>query len=765
MSDQVSPEFRHILCADARFTTPDALNDQCWELGFGTCEPSALSLSTTFGLRVNRMHLFPQFHFEKTTVSDPGSFHKYPSIELVSTNFASIFFSPFPDIDVNLKIWVPSSQLIMGTIYCSNTSATITDIGIDWLVQLSPMAGGNPMKFTELGINTVLAGESSGVAPVFFITGGPQPSSTAYPGLGAWLLLLPGTVRQHTWVLASTSSLEASFLQARQYSAYNLENEQIKVEMADKRDRVHIDTADTDLNRRIRASQNRALQFIMPPVASVKHKTCMNKRDTETGSYPKPEILGVYPEWSGQTLTDLLLIFQSLLPASPRLTRELIDNLLDAQHPDGSIDYRVNVNHVSTGFNSLPLLASLVWELYAYLQDSNWLSGVFPRLTAFVDSWVRLGENGEVSIRELDHPAQLDFQTAGAESEELLADFWVKLKSSRNHFLSALLVQELGSLLNIARSVQDDAAAEKYTFIRAKLIDTLGELRDEKFPAFQYMDKVSGEHLVGKVLCQFKHNHVYKPRSRITSPGCLYLKLNAGTHIPPSFACEITGAAAGGPACLVITPEHMVRVGCWGVAITDQAFTEIESITIRNLPDSGYGIIGQADLADVDSTQLLAQGIGEPPSRASDEVGDFLTPSGIRLYPQSSGGADLRLPRWIAVLIIEGLLKNRDFEQAEKVFDSVFAAKSILYNGSLPQTSRVKTPVDLFPVKLFLKMNGVTKLTESEITFSHRGMNSQPLTVQYRKIRINLKPEVAEILTTSGESFTLKNPVDQKIIL
>ena len=49
------------LSADTRLSNPDYANDQTWELSLKGGEPPALSIETSFGLRVRRMRYFPLF--------------------------------------------------------------------------------------------------------------------------------------------------------------------------------------------------------------------------------------------------------------------------------------------------------------------------------------------------------------------------------------------------------------------------------------------------------------------------------------------------------------------------------------------------------------------------------------------------------------------------------------------------------------------------------------------------------------------------------
>ena len=128
-----------VLCADIRFSLPDVLNDHCWEIGSGRHQPSALSASTTFGLRAIRMRAFLSFTLEEHTVQDPAHFFTAPEIRFLSTNFISFSFSPFQGIDVVYQLWVPASQMIAGELLCSNRTDSTKALKVDWLVQLSPL--------------------------------------------------------------------------------------------------------------------------------------------------------------------------------------------------------------------------------------------------------------------------------------------------------------------------------------------------------------------------------------------------------------------------------------------------------------------------------------------------------------------------------------------------------------------------------------------------------------------------------------------------
>lgn len=168
-----------ILASDIRFGKPDPINDQVWSISTETGKP--ISLSTTFGLRARRMLVFPEFHADSLSVKDTDRCTNDANLQFLSTNFAEINLSPFPYLDAQLKVWVPNSQMIVGQMTCINNSTGSRRIGMDWLVQLDPHPGGRPMTTTTMGINTILLGHTDNLFPVFYLTGGPEESSSVFP--------------------------------------------------------------------------------------------------------------------------------------------------------------------------------------------------------------------------------------------------------------------------------------------------------------------------------------------------------------------------------------------------------------------------------------------------------------------------------------------------------------------------------------------------------------------------------------------------------
>ena len=216
------------LAADARLSIPDYLNDHTWELTFNGGEPSSLALRTTFGLRAKAMRLFFRFSEGNKSVSDPSQFALPPTVRRFYPNFLIVDYSPLPNIDVSAEYWVPQSNAISGRVTVVNKSNATRKIRLELCALLTPIDG-QPMTATQMSMVNVLGGQTGGLFPVLFMTGGPAHGSGPHPSLFLDLELGPGATRQLTWTHAAADTLQASFDLARQVAARPWEAERARL--------------------------------------------------------------------------------------------------------------------------------------------------------------------------------------------------------------------------------------------------------------------------------------------------------------------------------------------------------------------------------------------------------------------------------------------------------------------------------------------------------------------------------------------------------
>jgi len=218
------------LAADARLEPTDYYDDHIWEMRIGGGDPSAVALHTTFGLRARSLRLFPIFHEEDQTVSEPERFARTPVLLHYYPNYLSLNFSPLPDIDVEIEYWVPLSKAVAGRLLLTNNGRFPRKIRLDWVAQLTPTEG-ERMSPAEIESAPLLRGQTGDLTPVVFLTGGPQAVSSPYPALQFDLELPTGGSHHLSWSQAALSKVEDSFELARNIASRQWEAENTRIEM------------------------------------------------------------------------------------------------------------------------------------------------------------------------------------------------------------------------------------------------------------------------------------------------------------------------------------------------------------------------------------------------------------------------------------------------------------------------------------------------------------------------------------------------------
>ncbi len=719
------------------------------------------------------MHVFPEFSIEDLVIRDPARFHTQPVVNFASACFVTTCFSPFPLLDVEFRVWVPDSQVLVGQVTCVNNSDLTRTFGVDWRIQLQPIKGGSPMKQSQNGLNTTLQGECTGLFPEFYLTGGAYPSISDLPGLGNKILLLPGARRQVTWALASLSSAESSKQLARQYSSSVLDVEQIKIEMADERSKVHIETSNPVLADVLERTQDRAYQLVMSPLRKHAYPTYISDRSPDTGNYHSEEILEIHPEWAGQTLTEVYLLAQILLPGRPEIVKGMLQNFLNCQQPDGRVDLRASPNHNITGHSSLPMLVTLVSDLHQYLDDPGWLAYIYPKLLAFLKTWLKWTDTGVLEISELTHPLQLGFSVEDHKDNLMLAGLWIKLKSSRNLFLPSLLYRETSELLQISRWIKRDEDREWLEKTREHLKLLISGLWSEKNGTYSTPDLSSGQEYPGVALASINSSGLPRLKNNIPSPGKLFIRIDHQDKLPANFCCQLSGFTSGIYQEVVIKAQDFQRVEACHVFVTQQAFTFIESMQIMNLPPDASGEIGMADLARRDVLNLLPIYAGIPSSAQANKllsnikIKDHLGCKGLTLDAHPGEADALTLPSYFASILVEGLVKFEKYNPANQVFKQHFLQQLMSANSD-SATTMVCSPrkvEEMVPLRLFLKLHGLMKLTNNEVVISHFDGKQEQVNVKYNKLELMLRHNITEIHMQSGDVIYLNQPGLNKIVL
>ena len=405
---------------------------------------------------------------------------------------------------------------------------------------LSPFPGGTIMTAMEYSINTILAGKSRNLEPVFLLTGAPRAGLSTNPGLGVTISLRPGLPRQFTWVLASLENREVSFYAARKYSASSLEAEQLKIEMTRKKRSLSIDTNDGKVNSIILQSQNRMEQLVLPPFGKFQHETFVQSRLVDHGYTNSRDASDSGPNWGIQTSIDAWMVSRILLPAHAVFIKGVLQNFIDQQAANGTVDMLTSWTGKHTGKLCTPLLASLALDLHQYLLDEEWLVLVFPSLLRNLQAWFqeKIHEN-ESGFPRWEHPLQLGFPASGSTEEAETQDWSTFVRTAESPALAALLYRECESLLKMAAIIRrgEDVAwvEEKAGQLKTQVVDCW----NEKNARFQNRDVDNQSSVKPGKTISYHRNGSFPIRDKRSSSSFTIIKVHLLNGIVHPFSIEI----------------------------------------------------------------------------------------------------------------------------------------------------------------------------------------------------------------------------------
>ena len=745
---------KQILAADHDLSKIDPVNDQIWQVSTGTGEPPALALESTYGLRAFNMRVFPRFQHNRISITDPNTYFEFPSILYSAPNFIHIHFSPFTFLDVNLRVWVPASQVVVGQVNLDLKTDQAEVLTMEWVAMLSPFTGGTPMTAMDYSINTILSGKSRNLEPVFFLTGAPRVGLSANPGLGVNISLRPGLPRQFTWVLASLENRDISFYAARKYSASLLEAEQLKIEMTRKKRSLTIDTKDENINSRIHQSQKRMEQLILPPFGKFQNESYVQSRLVDQGYSNSRDASDSGPNWGIQTSVDAWLVSRILLPAHAEFIKGLMQNFIDQQAANGIIDMLTSWTGKRTGKLSTPLLAGLAVDLHRCLQDEEWLALVYPSLLRSFQVWFQdqLHEN-ENGFPRWEHPLQLGFPGSSPHEEGETQDWSIFVQIAESPALAALLYRECESLLWMATSLghaEDAAWLEKKV---SQLKKQVTDCWDEKNSRFQNRDMVSHTSSKAGKPILYRRNGSFPIRDKRSSSGFTVTKvfLRDGTIHP--FSIEV--AVSKGKK-LTLSEKEFEWTGNYGINLLERRLENISAIKISGLMQGESVMINEPDFTCFDPTLILPFWAGT----ASPEQADSFFARHLDQI-ELLGESKERLPSYLKVMLIESLIRYKMEDEATRLFLAWYMDKGVLPEPA--STNGTESEVfmeyinlgDLIPMHTLLTLSGISCWGTNEITVENIYQHLGPINVQYGQTVLELGRNTCVIKHENGETSTI----------
>ncbi len=753
-----STDLRRILAADQRFGIVNPENDHVWELTTSRGEPPALALQTTLGLRANGLRVFPRFIQNQVVITDPRSFFQTPLIDFSASNFISLNYAPFQEIDVSQKAWVPDSQTLVCEVSLRNTSATIQQIRLEWVVLLKSFSTSSPMSPAQISVNTVLCGQSQNLYPVFFLTGGPQSNLSAYPSLGVEMVLMPNTSRKISWALASLESTEASFYSARKFTAHSLVNEQVRLQMLQKSENIDFCFEKKDWSSRIKRSQERVFQLLMPPFQNLGHTSVVHSRnpDERLTQGTTESQSGVTGEaWSN---LDLWLISRSLLPTQPQIVRELIQNLLDWQDEEGTIDVQISWNPKKTGLPAPPMAAALVRDIHKWLPDVLWLKQIYPALLRSVQVWFNQNNDADQDgIPQWRHAIQTGLlEACQTNSKELtLLQFFVE--HSEWPLLAALLLQECECLKQIAASIEMSGDLPWLENHISSLRAFLAESWNEPLGRFTLRERTTHLSPVAQVLCAVKQNGNLAIQDRKFELSPISIEITATRKQTDPVTLQLTGKRGRKTVRETLVMDRFSPVDGSAFNFTVSAFTTLAEIDVSGLKKDNQLVLSTMDYSIQFPDFLVPLWAGV----CSPAQAEKLIKNNLDQVAQNG----IFYPAHLKIMWVEALLAFDRKKEAADFFKAWFLSSP---TEDVSNYGRPSSPLELeqlTPILPLLELLGIEKLGEKELLLAGFNLHLPKVNVQYKLVTLTLEAHQTRVERLQGESVDINEPGRHRVRL
>ncbi len=502
-----------VIATDAALGSIDPLDDQIWEVTLGCGEPPALAIRTRYGMRVVEARYFPVFMRGSEMVIDPRDFHSPPEVNRSLPNYLEITCMPFEGLTVGLEYWVPGSKILAGRITIHNREPAAGRLEVDLVGQITPLGEGNSMLPETIDLNTVLVGESGGLVPVCFISGGCALGTSVFPGLSLQINPRSNKHQVFTWASATMADKSSSYHVARNNAFRGWDAEISRVESVNEGRLVEIYTGRDEWDAVLHSSQKTGFGLVFPWRGSTQPGFLQSR--TPQGGFSSLGD-GGYSAAGGdsQTTWESLYISKLLLPGGVDQVRGFLENLLERQHQDGRLDWSVGVKSLSGRMNAQPVLAQLALELQPYLAETDWLRGILPKLETFFLSWFD-------PLHDRDGDGFPEWRASGQSgwAEEDLP--WIDHLESPG--LAAILLKEAEAIHKLCENVGASFPGEINEKAQ-KLTSALLECWDENSGIFRYRDFETHLTSVGDVLLETEKEGSFQPKQRFSVPQRLVIK-------------------------------------------------------------------------------------------------------------------------------------------------------------------------------------------------------------------------------------------------
>jgi hypothetical protein len=680
------------IAADARLSSTDYLDDQCWELVLGKVDSPALVLQTRYGGRAGLASLIPMWTLDGRKIYEFQAYAQPPVITAFAPGYLRAEAGPMPSLHVQAEYWVMESHAVGGRFTLANSGSAPVRVGFDLVGFVASGGKEHPLRVETLPDGTVvlLLSKVGNLFPLALLEGGrsvPESSSR----LSKTLDLLPGGEISLRWVHAGRTNADESLTLARRWLS-----EDWSPHLARMLDAAHaipvIQTGDNDRDAAIAFSFQQLVQSFLRPTNSLPHASFVALRQPSRGFSPRGDGSDHLRAWAGQEPTLAYLTALGMASIHPHMAQGVVLNYLAVQEADGWVDWKPGLAGQRQGMMMLPLLARLTWGIFQYTEDAAFLQAALPGLLRAFDRWFQpdLDRDGD-GLPEWQSEVQTGYPFVPTFAISAPWGQHANINRIEAPDLAAYLLSEAISLREIAYFLRDEATEARISPHIDRLKTSLEALWQAQELRYTYVDRdthtcAPAEQVVENGRADEEHFLACK----LTTPNRLIVRVSGGLERAPQMLLTIDGLDRSGNA---ITETAETEAFIWthsrGVYTTDQVYSQVDRVKIDGLATVYALNIYTVDTTGLDISALLPLwSVGLSKERADQVVrlmidtAHFWRHSGVPMCSArdshydaggTNGSGGVR-PFWIT-LLGEGLIEYNFTETAAELVRRLLRAQ------------------------------------------------------------------------------------------
>lgn len=782
---QISPEgpLSLRIAADVRLTTPNYFDDQSWELSLEGGDPPALALQTTYGLRARSMRIFPSFRWGPARVMDPRQFTSPPVIQSVLPNYLRLTFKPFAGLEVSAEYWVPESHIVAGRFTVRNLESHEREARLHLHAILRPDEGANAIGEATIQGAYALSGRTASLAPVVFLSGGAVVEQAVYPAMSVRQELGPGESKSWIWAHAALRDQEDSFDEARSLTASAWDSEIARVELVNT-SLVDIETGDAAWDAVLAQAQKASIGCIVGPTRHLPHASFVINRSPDRGYSARGDGKDYDRQWDGQNAADAYLCLAQILPSEPDISAGVIRNFLAVQKPDGSIDWKPGLGGQRNGALSVPLLATLAWEIFLWNEERDFIEETFKPLLEFFEAWFthKHDQDGD-GFPEWDHTSHALLDNAASFVRWHRWGQGLDISKVETPNLASFLFRESCSLINMANLLQVEGVIPSLEAKRDHLREAVEASWSENTFSYHHVDRDQHCSVPGERLGQGKGEFTVELERLFDPPVRVLIRSSGPEGQSHAIKVFIHGRGRRGRSRIEKLNENCFQwYWVFGTSTSDKTYAEIERIEVKGLSEEFDTELYVADYTRQDLSLLLPLWAGIPSAeRAEVLVRKTLLDPDRYWRPHGVPNCSAQDPAYASdnhdgaggvsmlwnMMMVEGLLAYDFLDEAVALVSKLMEtslqclrrekAFREIYDADQPRSSGERDHLyGIFPVNLFLKTLGVRLISPHKVWLRGQNPFPRPVNVHWKGLTLTCLHDRTIVKFSDGQQVEVE---------